>query len=456
MGLLKTNYKVYRKRNKYLYIFPEIPYWLVVNENVKNIITLFKENNHLKDVINMYYKKYGGDFQKINETVYSLYNRLKEHQVLEGVVKNNLKWEGIIDSAGISLTEECNLKCFYCYADANKSINSNKKYLEFELIKKYLDGVKKFASENCYIQITGGEPLLFKDILFDTVKYIRKIHLPHITINTNGILVDDEVAKFFEDYNVDNVTVSLDGVNPSIHDKYRGKNSFEEAIKAIETLKKYKLNITASMTVHKENFGVLKDFIKYCSKNKITAFTNPLFPVGRGESMKHLHVPLDRFFNTIADWYKQGIFTADELVGTFFATVIMPLRDLHTRHYCGAALSTVYLDTDGSVYPCANTLGKDFFRGGNIQNDEFEDIWTNSPNFKKIREKISVDDINPCTNCDIKYICGGYCRGVTYQVTNKIDVPFIWCKEIKKAIIDAMWTIGEHPEVYKGVKDKFV
>lgn len=454
MGLLRSEYISFERNGKLLFIFPDVPYWMVVNNNVGNLIHLLAEFNDLESIIQNYLNRFGGVECEIANTVNNLYLRFANHCVLDGIQHVKEEWKGSIESAGINLTSSCNLRCSYCYYDAGD--NTRQDVLEFDDIKKYLDGVKEFANDSCFIQFTGGEPLLKKDLLFKSIEYARKIELPKITVNTNGILVDDSVGEFLKDYHVDNVTISLDGTSSSIHDEFRGKGSFEKAKQAISTLKKYDLRITASMTVHGDNFGELKDFLTFGRKENISVFTSPLFPSGRAQRSNDLkHVPLDQLYRELAEWYSDGLFNDIDLNGTFFQTIILPLRDLTRRRYCGAAMSTVFLDVDCNVYPCANTAGLAYFRGGNIRENSFRTIWLESENFTRTRQAISVDKMNPCRDCFVRYICGGFCRGVTYKVTNDINSPFIWCGEIKKAIIEGMWTIGDHPNVYCGIKNKF-
>ncbi len=456
MSILNNEYVYYQKGNKYLFIYPDIPYWLVVNENAKRLLELFKKRDDIESVVEEYVRRYNGDADRTRAAVQKIYDRLLEHKVIKTNYDNSVEWKGIIDTAGINITNNCNLRCTYCYADAGKEIINYQDEIDFNEIKKYLDGVKKYASENCYIQFTGGEPLLRKELLFKSIKYAREIELPKITINTNGILIDDEVARFFKEYSIDNITVSLDGIDKEKHDKFRGKGSYDYAIKAINILKKYNLNVTASMTVHKENFDYLEGFIEFCKVNGIQNFTSPLFPIGRcKEDDKLCHVPFNDLYNILSRWYSEGRFNQKDLAGTLFHTMILPMRDLTRRNYCGAGMSSIFMDANGDIYPCTNTIGASYFKCGNIYDQMFDEIWFNSETFKKVRNNINVDNIIPCKKCELRYICAGFCRGVTYKITGKINSPFPWCKEIKQSIINAMWDIGEHPDIYKGVKDKF-
>lgn len=455
MGIINEEFVCRERNGKYLFIYPEVPYWLVVNESGKRLLELFHDFDDLEIIEKTYKDRYKTENEKIKDAINSLYLRLQEHYVIDKSKKPITKWEGKIDTAGINITKSCNLKCCYCYADAGEH-KETKNEIGFDEIKKYLDGIKEFVTDNCFLQFTGGEPLLRKELLFKSIKYAREIGIPKITVNTNGILLNDEIVEFFVENKVDNVTVSLDSITDELHDKFRGIGSFEKGKKAIKILKEHGLRVTASITVHEENFNVLQQFIDYCKTEKIEVFTSPLFPTGRCKENADLKcVKLDQLFKEISKYYSEGIFNDRDLNGTFFQTIILPLRDLTKRHYCGGAMSSIFMDTSGDLYPCTNTIGISYFRGGNIKESSFKDIWINSEGFKRVRNDISVDNIVPCNKCEIRYICAGFCRGVNYQATGKVHSPFIWCNEVKKAIIEGMWTIAEHPNVFKNSKDKF-
>lgn len=108
-----------------------------------------------------------------------------------------MKKKGVFlnDRLRISLTDNCNYRCRYCSNEGQKH-NSNT-FISFDFVNDFFD---KILSENIYIKkinLTGGEPLLHKDLM----KIASKAHkiCENITINTNGSLltpqlVDDLVA----------------------------------------------------------------------------------------------------------------------------------------------------------------------------------------------------------------------------------------------------------------------
>lgn len=82
--------------------------------------------------------------------------------------------------------------------------------------------------------LTGGEPLLRPDI-FDLVRHARRHRIP-VTLNTNGLLLDDErIARLLE-AGPTNVNISLDGGSAETHDRLRGGAFFTRTLDGIRRL----------------------------------------------------------------------------------------------------------------------------------------------------------------------------------------------------------------------------
>ena len=170
-----------------------------------------------------------------------------------------------IKSLRISLTGECNYKCFFCHGEGSKmdeKRNENSKEEIYSLIKE--------AIKNNYTDITftGGEPLLKSN---DIIWYLSKLSedklKPYITIVTNGSLIEDKLLDAIENYVEDNKElfkfnfsmhslksdIYLDIVRPVIKAIPTDKENLLELVK--ENIKKIK---TRNLMV-KLNFVLLKD-----------------------------------------------------------------------------------------------------------------------------------------------------------------------------------------------------
>ncbi|MBT3923212.1 MAG: radical SAM protein [Nitrospina sp.] len=124
------------------------------------------------------------------------------------------------------LTNRCNIRCVYC----------NIPYREYKELdtKRSLEVLDEMAEAGTVrVGMYGGEPLVRKDI-YALVKRAKENGL--IThLYTNGALVERNLDTIKQ---LDGVFISLDGPE-EIHDKYRGKGTFQEAMRAIEVCSKY-------------------------------------------------------------------------------------------------------------------------------------------------------------------------------------------------------------------------
>ena len=112
-----------------------------------------------------------------------------------------------IISLRISITNRCNIRCFYCHHDGiiPQEYEMNSHEIErISLIAKNI-GIKK-------IRLSGGEPLIREDII-DIVKRISKIGFQDVSLTTNGILLE-KYALSLKNVGLNRVNVSFDTLNP--------------------------------------------------------------------------------------------------------------------------------------------------------------------------------------------------------------------------------------------------
>ena len=145
----------------------------------------------------------------------------------------------LINGMTISPINRCNLRCAMCNC-WNNEINLHE--IEAPFFEAFIDKLKPFMSESFEIGFTGGEPLLFKDLIkvltYLTQNKIRK----HIV--TNGYLLNEKKVETLKKAGIDRVIVSLDSHLPFIHDKNRGvKGAFERAVSGIKLLKQYEIPV---------------------------------------------------------------------------------------------------------------------------------------------------------------------------------------------------------------------
>lgn len=128
--------------------------------------------------------------------------------------------EGNTCEIQLSLAENCNLACKYCYCSTLSNL-SNQGLMSEEVAKKSIDFLMSQKVKDVTILLFGGEPLMNKPVIHYIMKYSQqqaKIHEKsvHYVMTTNATLLDDKVIDYFVNNNF-GLMVSLDGPR-EVHD----------------------------------------------------------------------------------------------------------------------------------------------------------------------------------------------------------------------------------------------
>lgn len=183
---------------------------------------------------------------------------------------------------------KCNFKCKHCAIERFKDKTRS---------TLTLDNVKKIANEAhdmglASICISGGEPLIFKD-LDNVVEAIDSSRFV-ISMDTNGYLLTDEKVRHLVDIGVDRIHLSIDGLEDN-HDKFRNKkNSWSRTINALEYTKKYGLGVIVNIVATKsllKNGELLRqlEYIKQFGEHASIIYAKPVgaFENDREEILDH-------------------------------------------------------------------------------------------------------------------------------------------------------------------------
>ena len=168
-------------------------------------------------------------FHEINETFILFYKKIAK-------IKNKLNYlTEHIDEIRFNLTEQCNLRCNYCYL----SFSNDK--LDSSIGKNIIDFFLEQKEEVKTISFFWWEPLLEFWLLKELTLYARssaKQKGKHVNfkIATNGLLLSDEVISFLQENDFE-IHISING-SKALHDKTRD-SSYEKLLPKLKLLKKY-------------------------------------------------------------------------------------------------------------------------------------------------------------------------------------------------------------------------
>lgn len=107
----------------------------------------------------------------------------------------------------ISVTDRCNLRCIYCMPSKGVQLKESSKILSYEEIVQVARGAAELGISK--LRITGGEPLVRRDIchLVELLKRIPEIK--EVSLTTNGVLLD-RMAQGLKTAGLDRINVSID------------------------------------------------------------------------------------------------------------------------------------------------------------------------------------------------------------------------------------------------------
>lgn len=168
------------------------------------------------------------------------------------------------------LTYRCNAYCNFCHF-ANHKAFSNSQFAKVEEVKSNLMQLSKLGVK--FIDFTGGEPLLYKDIV-EVVSLAHDLNF-QTSITTNALLYPKFAKQLAGKINL--LHFSLDSPDSEEHNKIRGVNCFDAVIKSIELAKQLNEFPDILFTVTDETYKKLPAMNELAAKYGLMLIVNPVF-----------------------------------------------------------------------------------------------------------------------------------------------------------------------------------
>ena len=283
----------------------------------------------------------------------------------------------------------CNQKCLHCYAAGQKY--ADKKQLSTDEWKRIIDKCRKAYIPQ--ITFTGGEPTMRNDLV-ELVDYSKWF----ITrLNTNGVLLTEELCKKLYDASLDSVQITFYSANAEEHNKLVGANNFDKTVQGIKNA----LNAQLAVSINTPLCSINKNYIetlKFLHNLGIKYVTcSGLIVTGNATKTESKETQLSE--EEIYSILKEACKYANENLMELSFTSPGWIKEEKLRKLgldipsCGAALSNMAIAPDGEVVPCQSWLGENAGLG-NMLTDKWENIW-NNPKCKKQRE-YSAKSLQKC------------------------------------------------------------
>lgn len=162
----------------------------------------------------------------------------------------------------LGITDDCMLRCKMCQKWKPDIFISEKDFNCFptvEQYRKFLHELSEIVDDDFVLNFGGGEALVYPDI-FEVIEIAAKCGI-RTNLNSNGFLIDEKVAKRLGDAGLENIKISMDSVDPKVHDYMRGVEGVHaRAVQAINNLHRFapEMRVSLISVIYEQTY---RDFI---------------------------------------------------------------------------------------------------------------------------------------------------------------------------------------------------
>ncbi|MGL4208786.1 MAG: radical SAM protein [Candidatus Adiutrix sp.] len=334
-----------------------------------------------------------------------------------------------------NITRACNLNCAHCYAAATTNPASDE--LTLEEAEKFIHHLGDYGAP--VILFSGGEPLLHPHI-FHLIETAVKKGLRAV-LSTNGLLINQEVARRLAGLGLSYVGVSLDGLAPAHDELRKAPGSFEKTINNIALARDAGLKVGLRLTLTRHNISDIPGVFDLMEAEKIPRICfYHLVSSGRGSGLsqdalshKATRQTIDYIIERTAKAHANGlpleVLTVDNHAdGPYLylklraqgqskmAKQVLELLRLNGGNGSGLAIGAV--SWNGDVHP------DQFWRKivlGSIKQNTFADIWHNEKNDLLMSLKNKKENVTGrCRFCVFLDCCAGNLRARAHEATGEI------------------------------------
>jgi cyclic pyranopterin phosphate synthase len=195
------------------------------------------------------------------------------------------KWSRNIEYLRISITDRCNLRCFYCMPDEGVKKLSHSDILSFEQLYLIVQAAVELGISK--VRITGGEPL----VRLGVIEFINRISklpgLIDIAMTTNGILLE-KYAKDLKEAGLNRLNISLDSLREERYRQITRRGELQQVLKGIEAAERVGLSPIKINTVIMKgiNDDEIEDFARLSQEKPYQIRFIELMPMGEAEEIE--------------------------------------------------------------------------------------------------------------------------------------------------------------------------
>lgn len=341
------------------------------------------------------------------------------------------------------ITSRCNMRCLHCASN----FDGGRSRGEELSLAEALDLCRQLAALGCEkVVLSGGEALLRRD--WDAIARELVGLGVHVSLITNGFVVDASTAREVKEAGICRVALSLDGLEPTHNYIRDNARSYERVLRAFALLAAQGLPINIVTHVNRMNFRELPAMEELVVSLGAAVWRLQLgSPMGRLASHPELVVSPEEL-PVIADFIVAAKrrwlvpISVGNSIG-YFSHHEAALRGTPDREgldfWCGCAAGclNIGIEANGNVKGCLS-LQADEFVEGNVREESLATIWNKPGNFAYTRCFRNEDLHGHCRDCEYGEICRGGCVFMAYGATGSAhDNPYCLYRVLKGGSAEA-------------------
>ncbi|NJC86996.1 MAG: SPASM domain-containing protein, partial [Desulfuromonas sp.] len=247
----------------------------------------------------------------------------------------------------------------------------------------------------------------------------------NVSMNSNGWLLDRAAAEKLREAGFKSVGISIDSVDPALHDDFRNMpGSFERAVAALDHLRAVGIRATMSAVISRINHHAFRELLDLAREHGVgQVYLHNFKCSGRGfKNRQELDLSPEQWRAFYVEALAVKAQTRDLSI-SFDDPVIASLpgyqeQGLVKGSSCGKL--SLHLRPNGDITPC----GFIPLVVGNILRDDFDTIWFDSPVLKAMRAKEAT---GKCSGCSAFTDCLGGCTARAFATTGDFNQPDPHC-----------------------------
>lgn len=194
-----------------------------------------------------------------------------------------------IDYLRLSVTDKCNMRCFYCLPKGYNDFDNVSQHLTQDEMVRIVGAFAELGVH--HVRLTGGEPLIRKDICELSARLANLPGLEDLSLSTNASLLEDKAAQL-KQVGITRINVSLDTLRPERHQKING-SQLSDTLDGLMAAKAagfhpIKINMVAMKGINDDEF---EDMVEFCIEHDFTLRfieTMPVSAAGRKGSEHYI------------------------------------------------------------------------------------------------------------------------------------------------------------------------